>query len=76
MGNSCSVSISLDADLLTARCVCGWCVTLQIKVGRESENVSCLIGQHINADGLLVELANLIGPYRGKKMPPAVAGGV
>lgn len=71
MGKDCRVVISVSNDILTASCLCGWRVSLQIKVGRESEQVSCLIGQHINADGLLIDLANLIGPYCKKKVPPA-----
>jgi hypothetical protein len=62
----CSVRLSLLGDELVGNCVCGWSARVVLRLGREAEQASALVGQHLRVDGLLLELSQLIGPAKKK----------
>jgi hypothetical protein len=64
---ACSVRLVVVGVELVASCTCGWSARCVLRHSFACEQVSALVGQHVRVEGLLVELAELIGPQRAKR---------
>jgi hypothetical protein len=69
-GVVCSLRIEVVGNEVVASCSCGWLCRQVFRPGHECEQMRAPIAAHLTADGLLVLLAQLIGPRQGMTRIP------